>query len=120
MANGTTFHRTITVEPEEPAMAVISCDGGCGTDFEFWSELWTCLSDSGSVLFDDECYKKLQAGTLGPRVCNKDHEFYWVPKRDVDKIDAVPRGSVMVEERVITIDEWKDEIRRQYVDLSAS
>ncbi|KAF5005699.1 hypothetical protein FDECE_7860 [Fusarium decemcellulare] len=120
MANGTTFHRTITVEPEEPAIAVFGCDGGCGTDFGFWSGLWMCLSDSGRVLFDDDCYKKLQAGTLGPRVCNKDHEFYWVPKRDVDNIDAVPRGSVMVEERVITVDEWKDEIRRQYVDLSAS
>ncbi|KAM5385413.1 hypothetical protein ACJZ2D_001054 [Fusarium nematophilum] len=53
-------------------------------------------------------------------MANGDHECYWVPKRGVDEIDAVPKGSGKVEERVITFEAWQDEIRARYVDANVN
>jgi hypothetical protein len=115
-SNGGTFECTFEAEPEEPDGTILSCDG-CDTRWDFGSEFWTCLSHSGRVQFDDTCYKKLQDGTLSTKVCNKDHEHYWLVKRNVEEVDAVPRDSVMVGERIITFDAWKEEIRTQYVSI---
>ncbi|KAF4453134.1 hypothetical protein F53441_4131 [Fusarium austroafricanum] len=119
MANGETFHRTILAVPEEPSIALCFCDG-CGETFMHASEFWTCLSCGGTVQLDEACYQKLKEGTFGPRICNKDHEHFWIPKRDVEVLDAVPNDSVMVGERTVTFEAWKDEIRAEYVDVSAS
>lgn len=115
-SDGMTFECTFESEPEEPEGKILWCDG-CDTSWDFASEFWTCLSDSGQIQLDDACYRKLQDGTLSTKVCNKDHEHYWLVKRSVEEVDAVPRDSVMVGERVITFDAWKEEIRRQYVSI---
>lgn len=115
-SNGETFECTFESEPEEPDGIMLDCDG-CDTSWDLVSELWTCLSDSGRIQFDDACYKKLQDGTLSTKVCNKNHEHYWLGKRNVEEVDAVPRDSVMVGERVITFEAWKEEIRAQYVSI---
>ncbi|RKL04699.1 hypothetical protein BFJ71_g3482 [Fusarium oxysporum] len=92
MAKGETFIRSFLSLPDEPETAFFWCDG-CRAEITFASEIWTCLSESGSIQLDDTCYKKLKEGRLGP-VCSKEHEHYWVPKRNMEEIDAVPVGSV--------------------------
>ncbi|KAF4946030.1 hypothetical protein FGADI_11534 [Fusarium gaditjirri] len=118
MAKGETFIRSFLSLPNEPETAIFWCDG-CRGEITFASEIWTCLSESGSIQLDDKCYRKLKEGRLGP-VCSKEHEHYWVPKRNVEVIDAVPMGSVKLGEEVISFEAWKDKIREQYVSSGIS
>ncbi|KAF7559874.1 hypothetical protein G7046_g4295 [Stylonectria norvegica] len=104
------------LEAEKLETKILTCDGECGTEFELASEFWTCLSDSGAIQFDDGCYQKLMAGTLERDVCHKDHDLIWVGKRDAEKMDAIPKGSVLIDGRIATFEEWKNEIRARYVD----
>ncbi|KAG4274657.1 hypothetical protein FPRO04_09021 [Fusarium proliferatum] len=116
MAKGETFIRSYLSLPDEPETAFFWCDG-CRAEISFASEIWTCLSESGSIQLDDKCYRKLMEGRLGP-VCSKDHEHYWVPKRNVEEIDAVPAGSVKLGGEIISFEVWKDKIREQYVSAA--
>lgn len=118
MAKGETFIRSFLSLPDEPETAFFWCDG-CRAEITFASEIWTCLSESGSIQLDDKCYKKLKEGRLGP-VCSKEHEHYWVPKRNMEEIDAVPVGSVKLGEEIISFEAWKDNIREQYVSSGIS
>ncbi|VZH95670.1 unnamed protein product [Fusarium fujikuroi] len=116
MAKGETFIRSYLSLPDEPETAIFWCDG-CRAEISFASEIWTCLSESGSIQLDDKCYRKLMEGRLGP-VCSKDHEHYWVPKRNMEEIDAVPVGSVKLGDEIISFEAWKDKIRDQYVGVA--
>ncbi|OBS23125.1 hypothetical protein FPOA_03683 [Fusarium poae] len=115
-ANGETFEGTFESEPQEPVTDFIWCDG-CEAKWDFISEVWTCLSCSGKVQFCVDCYTRLQQGTLNNGICKKEHEHYLLPKKNVDEVDAIPKGSVKIGERTIAFEEWKDEIRGQYVNL---
>ncbi|KAF5597564.1 neutral amino acid permease [Fusarium pseudocircinatum] len=115
MAKGETFIRSYLSLPDKPETAFFWCDG-CQAEISFASEIWTCLSESGSVQLDDKCYKKLMEGRLGP-VCSKDHEHYWIPNRNMEEIDAVPVGSVRLGDGVNSFEAWKDRIREQYVGV---
>ncbi|CAG1977442.1 unnamed protein product [Fusarium graminearum] len=113
---GEAFIGTFESEPEKPDSEFLCCDG-CEVGWVSVSEFWTCLSCSGTVQFCVDCYKKFQEGTLNNNVCKREHEHYFLPKKDVDEVDAVPNGSVKIGERVITFEAWKEEIREQYVSL---
>ncbi|KAJ8123794.1 hypothetical protein ONZ43_g335 [Nemania bipapillata] len=104
-------------EPEMPSMVIAYCDGGCGHKWTYATEMWTCTDDLGQVQFDNKCYEKLQAGTLETKICNKDHTFYYAGKRDETALDGVGEKSIRVGERVITLEEWKSEVKANYVDF---
>ncbi|CAM1511878.1 Fc.00g093910.m01.CDS01 [Cosmosporella sp. VM-42] len=108
----------ILIEPSMPSTVIAFCDGGCGQKFKFASEVWTCLTESGQVQLDNECYRKLQEGTLDTKVCDKSHKHYYIGKRHEERLGAVPKGSVLVGDRVVTLEAWKEEIRAQYVNFS--
>ncbi|KAL6918473.1 hypothetical protein FSST1_009968 [Fusarium sambucinum] len=116
---GESFEGTFESEPQEPDSRILYCDGddGCEAGWEFASEVWTCMTCSGLIQLCVDCYDKLQQGNLNKRVCKKEHEHYFFPKRNVEEIDALPKGSVKVGERTITFEEWKDDIRGQYVNF---
>ncbi|KAK2127733.1 hypothetical protein NOF04DRAFT_1345276 [Fusarium oxysporum II5] len=96
MAKGETFIRSFLSLPDEPETAFFWCDG-CRAEITFAT----------------------QKGRLGP-VCSKEHEHYWVSKRNVEEIDAVPVGSVKLREEIISFEAWKDKIREQYVSSGIS
>lgn len=107
--------------PAEPDLArqfIAYCDGQCGTTWVWPSELWTCLSEAGQVQLCQDCYAKIKADELKlkTKICDKNHEHYYIPKRDEDKMASVPKASVLVGDRVITFEAWKDEIRVKYLD----
>ncbi|KAH7150316.1 hypothetical protein B0J13DRAFT_286660 [Dactylonectria estremocensis] len=103
-------------EPQEPAKYIAHCNGDCDGSFKSLSGFWICLTESGAIHFCDECYELLLGGKLDPFSCHKDHDHLHL-ERDDDKMDAVPAGSVLVGERIVTLDEWKEEIRTKYVDF---
>jgi len=105
-------------EPDEPDRAIAFCDG-CGDRWMAPSEIWTCMDDGGQVQFDEKCYRKLQEGTLAKAICDRDHTFWLLGKRDDAKLDAVPKGSVLVGGQVITQEAWKKQLRTQYVEYDA-
>lgn len=96
---------------------VASCEGGCGHVFKDASEMWNCLTESGQVQLDDACYQKLKAGTLEKDVCGKDHQHYWIPKRDEKKLADIPKGSVLVGDSILTLEDWKEKVKAKYVDF---
>lgn len=103
-------------EPEKPNMAIAFCDGPCNTFFESPHGFWVCLTESAMTHLCDDCHKKLLVGELEPRVCGKDHELFYLEPDD-DKTPPVPMGSVRVGDRVITLEEWKEGIKAQYVEF---
>ncbi|KAI0450203.1 hypothetical protein F5B21DRAFT_491620 [Xylaria acuta] len=103
-------------EPEMPTTTIAVCDGGCGYEWTYPSEMWTCADDSGRIQFDENCYRKLKEGTLEKKICDKDHAFYYIGKRNEEYLDKVEDGSVRVADRVMTLEEWKSEVKAKYVD----
>lgn len=106
------------VEPELARQNIAFCDGQCGNFWAWPSELWTCLSEAGQVQLCNDCHAKLMADEqkLTTKICDKNHEHYYIPKRDEERMASVPKGSVLVGERVVTFEAWKDEIRAKYLD----
>ncbi|KAI0869430.1 hypothetical protein GGS24DRAFT_163990 [Hypoxylon argillaceum] len=105
-------------ELEIPYMGIASCDG-CGDSWTYATGMWTCADDFGNIQFDEKCYEKLQAGKLENKICDKDHTFYHIGKRDEAVLDEVEDGSVLVGGRVITLEDWKGELKAKYVDFDA-
>jgi hypothetical protein len=65
----------------------------------------------------DDCYLILQERDIS--TCKKDHEHFHLVK-DAEKVAAIPKGSVLIGERIITLDEWKEEIKVKYVEYCDS
>ncbi|KAH7134150.1 hypothetical protein EDB81DRAFT_803302 [Dactylonectria macrodidyma] len=102
--------------PSEPAKFIAHCNGVCNGSFKLPSGFWICLTEGGEIHFCDDCYELLYNGGLDPFTCHKNHDHLRL-ERDDEKMDAVPTGSVLVGERVVTLDEWKEEIKAKYVDF---
>ncbi|KAI3321313.1 hypothetical protein HD806DRAFT_503713 [Xylariaceae sp. AK1471] len=108
--------------PWEPPLFVI-CDG-CDKGWAVMDEpLYTCADCVGNVQLNRQCHTLLvndQLKVKGLR-CKKDHKFFEVPKWDGERFKDMPRGclplpaSVSKEKRWITLDEWKETLRRLYL-----
>ncbi|KAI0443630.1 hypothetical protein F4803DRAFT_301435 [Xylaria telfairii] len=106
-------------KPEMPTGEIAYCDS-CGHEWTYPSEIWICADDLGRVQFDENCYRKLKEGTLETKICDKDHFFYHIGKRDEAGLNKVEDGLVYVADRVITLEEWKSEVKAKYVDFGVS
>ena len=91
----------------------LSCDGYCGQIRTFADDLYAC-KDCIDVQFEPGCLEKLQNGTLERKICNKAHEFLYVPKWDDDEHAKIPEGQVKVGEELVAVKDWLNEIRRQW------
>ncbi|XHF97469.1 hypothetical protein AWENTII_001054 [Aspergillus wentii] len=104
-------------EDNRPRSSVFAiCDGECGHCWNSASEMWWC-KDCINITFDGACYQKLKHGWLPLNVCGKDHEFLHIPKWDEVNMSKIPKGYVPYGEKGISLEEWKREIRRDYVDF---
>ncbi|KAH7309813.1 hypothetical protein B0I35DRAFT_440677 [Stachybotrys elegans] len=110
----------ITSAPFEVHPAIVHCDGTCGKFFEHAGGIWHCLSCAGERQFEDECYQKLQDGSLTVELCAKDHKFIRIPDRDEADLNAVPLGSVHYNGAVITVEEWKESVGAKYLQAAAA
>ncbi|KAL4872377.1 hypothetical protein BDV12DRAFT_183060 [Aspergillus spectabilis] len=101
------------IDDQAPVFAI--CDGGCGYFWETASEMWWC-KDCINLTFDKGCFEQLQGDTLPLKVCNKEHEFLEVLRWDERVLQGKGKGAVPVGGRVISLEEWKKEIVKRYID----
>ena len=94
----------------------IVCDGDCGYSWEFSDEMWWCRDCINMNLCKD-CYAKLHEDTLPFRICDKNHEFFHTPKWD-SKMKEIAKDHVPFGDSIIHLDQWKDEIKKGYVDMN--
>lgn len=97
-----------------PIFAV--CDANCGYGWTTASEMWWCR-DCINLTFDRDCYERLKNGTLQMNICDRGHDFLYIPKWDTEKMKKVPGLCVPYGDRIISLDEWKREIWREYVEI---
>ena len=97
-----------------PIFAV--CDANCGYGWTTASEMWWCR-DCINLTFDRDCYQRLKNGTLQMNICDRGHDFLYIPKWDTERMKRVPGLCVPYGDRIISLDEWKREIWREYVEI---
>ncbi|KAK4228077.1 hypothetical protein QBC38DRAFT_168062 [Podospora fimiseda] len=105
----------------EDYLGIIWC-GSCGLRWNHLSDVWVCMDNYANVHLHDKCYQAFMRGeTLldNNHYCITDHEFFYIEERDIEKVFSVPVGYVRIGEEEITLEEWKDRIRKQYLDLSS-
>lgn len=91
------------------------CAGGCNRQWDLPSNMWIC-KDCVNVHLDDDCMTKLKGGQLERNICGRDHDFIKVPEWDGESLASLPKQMVPWGEQIITLDEWKQEIRKAYLD----
>lgn len=50
-------------------------------------------------------------------ICDRGHDFLDIPKWDTERMKRVPGLCVPYGDRIISLDEWKREIWREYVEI---
>ncbi|KAL7622040.1 hypothetical protein AAE478_007541 [Parahypoxylon ruwenzoriense] len=109
--------------PEKPTWFV-SCDG-CDKEWTVMDvPLYVCSDCVGALQLCPECHALLQKGELKKKgfKCKKEHAFIQIPKWDPSLVEGMPKACVPLPDskdkskRWITLDEWKGELRRLYLD----
>ncbi|KAK7222905.1 hypothetical protein V2G26_010908 [Clonostachys chloroleuca] len=103
-------------DPWYQPVHALRCEG-CDRLCNSFSGIWMCLTEGGRMQYDEECYRKLQAGELSVQGCDGGHEFTKLLVFDKADMDALPEACVRLEDEVITFQEWKERIRAMYVDF---
>ncbi|KAI5861453.1 hypothetical protein GGS23DRAFT_598606 [Durotheca rogersii] len=105
----------------------VSCDG-CDREWAVMSEtLHSCADCVGALQLCAACLEKLRTGELEKSKpdlrCRPQHEFIEVPSWDPRLVEGMPRGYVPLPdggaERWISMDQWKAELRKKYLDGDA-
>ncbi|KAI1498298.1 hypothetical protein F5X99DRAFT_334647 [Biscogniauxia marginata] len=85
--------------------------------------LYTCADCVGSVQLDEECHALLTKGQLNVRglKCKKDHVFIPIPRWEPTLFAGMPKKCLPLPDgdekrRWISVDEFKGELRRIYLD----
>jgi tetratricopeptide (TPR) repeat protein len=94
---------------------IYSCDGCCGRTWSFPDDIYRC-KDCRDVKLDTVCYQKLKDGSfkLPEGKCHASHDFLHVPAWDPEALQALPPASVKVGNRLLTIKEWLDGIKKDW------
>lgn len=95
---------------EEYSMKM-TCSGRCRHRWHIPSDMWIC-KDCINVYLEINCMTKLKERTQEESFCSPNHDFIKVPKWDEDWLNSVPMGMVPWGEQIITLDQWKQEIRQ--------
>ncbi|RJE17898.1 hypothetical protein PHISCL_09768 [Aspergillus sclerotialis] len=103
-------------DPFQYYVAFADCDGGCGRHLASGSAMWWCKYCI-NIAFDKTSFQKLKEGKSEWRVCDRNHEFLCIPIWDSKRLDTFPRGYVPVGKEVIPFSDWKDRIRRVYIEF---
>ena len=81
--------------------------------FTYADDFYYC-KQCPDVQFTPECLGLLRQGKMRRHVCNKDHDFFHVPPWDFDRAWRVGKGNVQVGEKIMTVQDWLDGIRRDW------
>ncbi|KAF4829526.1 hypothetical protein CGCSCA4_v014567 [Colletotrichum siamense] len=114
-ANGDSGEASPT-KPEEPSRSIGMCLGYCDVTVEVPNRIWVCVDCVGDVWLHEDCY--INAGARAARylTCSKDHTFIQLPSCDEATIRAITPGFIRVDGKHVKMDEWKAEVKANYVD----
>lgn len=121
-SSSSSFSTSSTNNSTRPRPIFAVCDANCGYRWTSASEMWWCR-DCINLTFDQDCYQRLKNGTLHLNICNKHHEFLFIPKLEGGYADmetvgrGIPKGFVPYGEQIIPLDEWKRVLWKGYVDI---
>ena len=102
-------------KPSGPINYWCDCDREtCDGRYTFADDWYFCRQCLDAVLFAPACFELLRQGKLRRHVCDKSHDFLHVPPWDYEKARRVGKGNVQVGDRIMTIKEWLDGIRRDW------
>lgn len=90
------------------------CDGRCGKTWISPNDMYYCkdCTDRG---FDPDCFLNLKEGTLdNNRDCDVSHDFLYIPKREVKPQSQKNPDSVTVGEKVLSLKDWLNSIRKDW------
>ncbi|KAI2608023.1 hypothetical protein GGR54DRAFT_393194 [Hypoxylon sp. NC1633] len=115
-------------EPEKPE-PIVGCDA-CGKQYVIVEmPVYTCADCVGRIHLCQECHALLMQDKLEKKLfnCKKSHEhaFMEIPPWDASLIERMPRGCVPLPDsweggrRWMTLDDWKGELRKLYLDGDA-
>lgn len=94
--------------------AIVACYS-CRIEFKMAGGIWVCLGDGGRSAFCEECCRTdVSCELRGPKLRKDKFRDCFHLVKDA-KLSEVPKGSVLVADRVITLGEWEEEIRAKYV-----
>ncbi|KAF4448165.1 putative neutral amino acid permease protein [Fusarium austroafricanum] len=91
-----------------------SCDG-CGEDWLYLSNIYTCSDCLGQVLYDEVCYQQFLKGELSHDTCHGKHSFIYIPAWSEEQFESLPEGCMVVGGETMPFDEWKRELKEQYL-----
>jgi tetratricopeptide (TPR) repeat protein len=90
------------------------CSGLCLQEHKQWDGMWLCRSCPDLNLCRN-CYDLFETGDLHLKICNPEHKFLQVPRLT----HPFMRGNqVVVHDRVIDLDDWVNELRKQWLVLN--
>ena len=111
--NDTPIENADDSSPEMQGPLRSFCDG-CGTKWTYVSDIY-CCKDCLDVQLEPNCYAALRAGNLDPKICNKAHNFLYIPPFDEEKWSLLATGDlVTVGDKVMPRKEWLKGIRNQW------
>ena len=114
-------HSGISASPENSADTEITtdkslfgeCNGGCGHEHYPSLDMYICKI-CVDVYLDIDCYTKVLNGKHLPWFCNPNHEFLHVPPWNPTKSVEIGEGMVEVGDEVISIQDWKNGLRKTW------
>ncbi|KAF9880552.1 neutral amino acid permease [Colletotrichum karsti] len=103
-------------KPELPVKWICYCRGGCNSYPEIPDRIWVCEDCVGHVYVDDACYIKDGPKAVRDLHCTGDHKFFQLPQCDEAWIKDIPMGNIRVGGKFIPMEEWKADVKANYVD----
>ncbi|KAE9579599.1 hypothetical protein CGCF415_v011584 [Colletotrichum fructicola] len=110
------LEKTPVAKPEEPSRSIGACRGYCDVITTIPNGIWYCVECCGQVWLDEGCYTKAGAKAVRDLMCSKDHTFIPLPPCDEATIRAIPSGFIRVEGKHVKMEDWKAEVKANYVD----
>ncbi|KAK2761019.1 neutral amino acid permease [Colletotrichum kahawae] len=114
-ANGDS-EKTPVAKPEEPSRSIGACHGYCDVTTTIPNGIWYCMECCGQVWLHEGCYTKAGAKAVRDLMCSKDHTFIPLPPCDEATIKAIPAGFIRVDGKHVKMEQWKAEVKANYVD----
>ncbi|KAL0943048.1 neutral amino acid permease [Colletotrichum truncatum] len=106
----------ILIKPQMPDTSLGICFTYCDTVLQFPNKIWVCLDCVGQIWLDEDCFAKFGPKGVKNISCGADHTFIQLPPCDEASIKAIPSGSIRVDGKIITMEDWKASVKATYVD----
>jgi hypothetical protein len=90
------------------------CDGDCDHIWRTPGDMWLC-KDCIDVTLTSDCREKVRSGEYFRNICHPNHEHLYIPKLDPQRMKNLPRGYVPWGDENITMEQWREEIQKEYL-----